>query len=153
MEERGTLFDSILRYGFYGEEKELPTHLKAVFQFLKYQIDKSLENEKVSLYVVKLYDHQESFFKIGIASNIKKRVQSFTNIGYDAQIMESLEVRFDDREQALLYEKNLYNKLGLIHHLPKKKFGGQYKCFSDDCFDSISKFIMELKREIGNEQI
>jgi hypothetical protein len=143
--EKGQLFEAILEYAFYGEEKKLPIRLDAVFQILKYQIDESLEKEKVSLYVVKLYDDKETFFKIGIASDIKKRIQSFTNIGYDAIVMDSVKIVFEDREEAFIFEKRLHNELGLFQHLPQKKFGGQYECFNDCCYDSILKAIDKIK--------
>lgn len=73
MEERGTLFDSILQYGFYGEEKELPTHLKAVFEFLKYQIDKSLENERVSCDDEMLARINQRLNFLGISSQFIKK--------------------------------------------------------------------------------
>lgn len=151
-EEKGMLFESILEYVFHEKEITLPTHLKSVFEFLKYQIDESLENEKVSLYVIKLYDSHESFFKIGIASNIKKRIQSFTNIGYDLIRFEGFETRFNDREQALNFEKRLHDELYLFQHFPKKKFGGQFECFSEECFNSIDKAIKKIKEEIEDER-
>lgn len=149
--DKGAMFNAILHYGFDGKIIELPEHLRLAFKMLKFQIDKSLEEESVNLYVVKLYNHEECFFKIGVAKNIKKRIQSFTGLGYDAIRMESLEIRFDDREQALSFEKKLHDELGMFQHYPKKKFGGQFECFSDQCFDSIDMAIRKLRKEVEDE--
>jgi hypothetical protein len=147
-EEIGILFKAIVDYVFNQKYKDLPPHLIPVFESLKHQIDESFEREKVNLYVVKLYNSKESFFKIGVASNVKKRICSFTSIGYKIALLDNLKAKFDDRKDAMVFEKKLHNKLKLFRYFPEKEFGGQFECFSGDCLDSIAVAINELKQEI-----
>lgn len=149
--EVGILFTGILKYAFHNEIIEVPDHLSAAFKIIRFQVDKSLEHEKVNLYVVKLSDSKESFFKIGIAHDIAKRIQSFIGVGYSAERFTSFEIKFNDREGALNFEKRLHDKLDEFKYFPKKKFGGQFECFSTTCFDEIDLAILKLKEELKDE--
>ena len=42
--DRLRLFDCLMRYGLYGEEAELPAHLRGFFALMRPTLDKSLRN-------------------------------------------------------------------------------------------------------------
>lgn len=77
-----------------------------------------------TLYVVRLYDENESFIKVGITSNSISRRMG--NIPYSYEVIYS--------DVFSLYESiNIENILSSCKkHIPLKKFGGSLECYLDE---------------------
>lgn len=78
-----------------------------------------------SLYIVKMYSEDESFFKIGIASSIKERFRKFKK--YSVELIECFSL---NRYDAILLESALHLKYKEYKYTPTKPFKGYSECFS-----------------------
>lgn len=63
-------------------------------------------NEKSYFYIINIFNKNESFLKIGIANDIKKRIKSYKlKDGYNAKLLKSF--KFDSKYDAIRFEKKL----------------------------------------------
>ena len=86
----------------------------------------ALEGFKV--YIIRCYNINENFIKIGKTYNsIKKRFHGFP---YEHQIIDTVtgSARFISELEVALHKKNKRFK-----YIPKKQFGGMNECFNIDC--------------------
>ena len=99
----------------------------------KYQLYKALNNYynfSGYLYIIKMYDDQESFTKIGISKNLKQRFNQLKkDSSYNIEIIKTQ--FFKDFNQAIIKEHELHEKYKEYSYLPKNKFGGRYECFKE----------------------
>lgn len=82
--------------------------------------------ESYKVYIIKMYNEEESFYKIGITYNeLKYRMKG---CGYNYEVIKIIES--DDGEYIWNLEKELHKKHKEYRYIPKKEFGGMYECFS-----------------------
>lgn len=92
-------------------------------------------NQKCNVYLLKLLNDKECFYKIGITiCNVKSRVSS---IPYQIEILDTITV---SPVEAFNIEQNLLQKYKEKRYIPLKLFGGWSECF--DVLPSTS--ILEL---------
>lgn len=81
-------------------------------------------NYSVSLYKIRLYNDNESFYKIGLTNNIKIRMNAFP---YKVEIIE---VEKGILGSLYLKEQKIIKNLKDFKYTPKIHFGGYSECFS-----------------------
>lgn len=78
------------------------------------------------VYIVKLYDNNENFYKIGLTTlTTKERIEP--HVPYNYSIIKETYLSLYD---AVYEEKRLHGLLESYKYLPKKFFGGHTECFS-----------------------
>lgn len=93
-----------------------------------------------SLYVVRLSNENESFFKVGITVNAKNRFREYTKAGYACEVITAIR---DKAGYIWNLEKRLHFILKQWRYKPKIDFGGQTECFSQ-----IPKLVCRLLDDI-----
>lgn len=88
--------------------------------FVKYPQEK---NKRVYLYMVKIYDDHESFFKVGITKQ-NPVIKRFYGVPYTIKILHEKEMSLYD---AFIEEQHILQDLR--KYIPKKKFKGWTECF------------------------
>lgn len=99
-----------------------------------YNINKAEQNKQkweqvnAKVYVLKIYDGQEEFYKIGITTReIKVRFSKLSQ-KYKYEVLKIYELSLYD---AVYLEKELHDKHGLFSYAPLKDIGGGHtECFS-----------------------
>lgn len=83
--------------------------------------------DSFKVYIIRCYDENEDFYKIGRTYNTVKKRMSGNLMPYNYEIIK--EYVFENSEECFNYE----NELKTIHkeykYLPNKLFGGRYECF------------------------
>ena len=103
------------------------------------------------LYILNIYNNEESFIKIGITfRKINVRFHS-NSANFGESIMpynykEIKVVESEDGEYICNLENQLHKELKQYSYVPNKKFAGMYECFSIDCLD-IVKEKLKIERE------
>lgn len=80
-----------------------------------------------SLYLIRCFNENESFFKIGITSTKISHRFSKCNMPYDYEIIS---IKKDDPSNTWDGEKNLHKKLRKYKYKPLIGFAGETECFS-----------------------
>jgi hypothetical protein len=114
-----TTTDALFR-GVFSGEKNIGVKIKSILENNK----EKFKNEECFIYKVKLYNEDESFYKIGISKNLKER---FKTIPYDVEIIEIIS---SNRYDSYYIEQNYHNILKKFKYEPKTKFAGQTECFT-----------------------
>lgn len=102
-----------------------------------------LKNKDGKLYILRVYDNIEQFYKIGVISQgtVKKRTNK-NKLPYDKEIIHVYETSFYDvfyLEQAVLSEFSKHT------YIPNKRFHGATECFNIDLdIDNVKKYIETL---------
>ena len=133
----GALFECCLSYAFHGKISELPEDLALVFKGIKYQIDEDLENDKGKVYIARFFNESESFIKVGVSSNVSKRLNSIKSNCYDFELMGIYKT--PEQKDAFKIENRIHKALAGYSYIPLKSFGGQYECFQIDESDLVAK--------------
>ncbi len=105
---------------------------------------------KAKLYLIHVYDEEESFLKIGITMlPIYKRFSkngNTTNLPYSYTVLNLLEA-----DAAIIYEteKMIHKQYKDQKYIPSKKFGGMYECFklSNGSYDDN---MQDIKTHFGS---
>lgn len=102
---------------------------------------------KTLLYLIKLYNNDESFYKIGISGySLKgnvKRYRQYKTLGYDTK--ELLKINFDNELELREYELKLKHIIKPYLYLPKKwNYNISTECFSEEILEVIFKNINSL---------
>lgn len=79
------------------------------------------------LYLIRLYNKYESFYKIGISVHKFCRFYQIMNFGYECDIVYMLCA--NDYLKFLELENYLHNKYSYLIYNPLKKFGGYRECY------------------------
>jgi hypothetical protein len=109
--------------------------------------------DKQNLYLIKLENKKESFYKIGTSVHRYCRFYQIMKFGYRATIIYML-MGLDCRDamQAEMYLHGIFNPYD-----PKKKFGGYRECFQDIDIEyyksKINNLIPKSKEIIENLEI
>lgn len=88
--------------------------------------NKSKNFESFKLYVIKCYNDDEIFYKVGRTYN--KLYKRFTQIPYKIEIIKIVES--NDGGYIFDLEKRLKQKYKHLRYIPKINFGGKYECFN-----------------------
>lgn len=103
------------------------------------------KKEMTTLYIIKCFDDDESFFKIGITSRgLNRRFSSNKYIKYN---YESLYEAYINLYDAAVIESKLHKLYERHSYTPLKRFGGWTECFSEINLDEIKRIIDEYKTE------
>lgn len=81
------------------------------------------------LYLIRIYNDFESFYKIGISKDTFKRVSYITN-NYNKEILFSKP--FTDHNLSFDLEHMLHRRFKSLHYFPKIKFPGHTECFKEN---------------------
>lgn len=93
-------------------------------------------NSNPLLYILKVYNDNENFIKIGITKNkLKTRFKGKLEMPYN---YESLYIKYGTSDFVWNLEKLLHSKLKRYHYIPKLNFNGKNECFKLDCLDVIN---------------
>lgn len=84
------------------------------------------------LYVVELFNSEESFIKVGVTTNTV--ISRFKDCPYTVRSIDEKELTLT---KALEFEKILKNKFKSFKHDPKIMFNGYTECFSFDVLEDI----------------
>jgi hypothetical protein len=85
--------------------------------------------ESFKLYVIKCFNDDEHFYKIGKTFNkIETRFNSDLKLPYNWEVINIIE---DTAENISNLEIDLKRKFKNNSYIPKKEFGGMYECYSD----------------------
>lgn len=94
-----------------------------------YNVNRALKNKdeykqiKTSVYIVRLYNKDEDFYKIGIARDLNARMKAFV---YNCEVIDIIKTNLYD---AIFLEHELHLKNRKNKYEPKIKFGGHTECF------------------------
>jgi hypothetical protein len=88
--------------------------------------NKSKKFDSFKLYIIKCYNDNESFYKVGRTYN--KLYKRFTQIPYNVEIIRIIES--EDGGYIFDLEKRLKQKYKRLKYLPKINFGGKHECFN-----------------------
>lgn len=80
-----------------------------------------------SLYIIKVWDDIESFYKVGISANIKGRFIEI-KARYNIEIMLNYNTNL---EEAVNMENKILKSYKILRYTPKKEFAGKTECLSD----------------------
>ena len=109
--------------------------------------DTNMESE--NLYLIKISDKKESFYKIGLSVHRYCRFYEIMKHKYDVEIVYMLMGL--DCYEAMEAESTLQNIFDEFSYLPKKKFGGYRECFSEIDLIRYKKELNNLITQQPNE--
>ena len=89
---------------------------------------KSLCPNGSNIYIVKLGNGDEVFYKIGISKNVKERYKAYTKLGYN--IIESDIIFYEYAGDIYSIEQVLHTIYQKSEYIPKIDFKGKTECFS-----------------------
>lgn len=95
-----------------------------------------LNNKKSFLYFVQLYNNYESFYKIGITTNINSRLNK---LGYKYNVLKLIE---SPPEYTYDLENKIKRKFKYLKYIPQVKFPGYTECFKSK--KEILKYLERL---------
>lgn len=84
-------------------------------------------NRKATFYIIKCWDEEEEFIKIGITSrDINYRFRGTEQMPYNWEVISKY---ISTPDEVWTLERDYQNRNRDNHYLPKKNFGGKYECF------------------------
>jgi hypothetical protein len=111
-------------------------------------------NINVYLYLIRLYNDNEEFLKIGITNYPENRYLEFKKVGY--KIDEIFRWQYKNRTKVFDVERKCHNEFAFFKYTPLNKFGGFTECFSIDLLskiDDINEFVQNCKNEISDKKL
>ena len=94
----------------------------------KLQQERGIPPREASLYVIRIFNEEESFFKVGFTFfDVKKRFQNCDLPEYRYEVIE--QVRMRSSAQALALEMYLHEENRIYSYQPKHKFAGWTECY------------------------
>jgi hypothetical protein len=94
-----------------------------------------------NVYLVKLWNEEESFYKIGVSCHKFSRFYQLMKFGYKAEIV-FMTLRLDSY-LAYDLESYLQDEFSSFSYLPKVKFGGYTECFQDLDIEKYKSLIIK----------
>lgn len=127
-------------YANHNSGKGCPICAKEFNSRLKSGFVKSANSKSyASLYLIKCYDSDEEFYKIGITTKpIRYRFGGKSQIPYEYNLIH---LHCSDGESIWELEKILHREYRDIKYIPALEFGGRYECFSDIDVDEYKKLL------------
>lgn len=94
-----------------------------------------------NIYLFKIYNTDECFYKIGISKNFLNRSSQITcEAGYTCEVLYTQ--FFSDPEVVYDLENVLHKEFKEVSYTPKIRFSGSTECFSNIDVDEFKKIIM-----------
>lgn len=97
---------------------------------------KKLKNKSAFFYILKIYNNDESFVKIGITSNnVKLRYRNLKNYNYEI-------IKLVEGDASIIYdmEKKYLKNYKHFKYFPKLDFEGWSECFDIKCINDILNY-------------
>lgn len=86
--------------------------------------------EMATLYIIKCWNKEEVFYKIGITGlDIEKRFNTKLKMPYNYEIIKDF---YYFSNEIWNYEKEFHKKFKIYKYKPKIKFSGRYECFNEN---------------------
>lgn len=116
-------------YANHNSGKGCPTCAKEFSPRLKRGFIKSGENKNyASLYLIRCFDENEIFYKIGITTKpMNRRFGGESTLPYKYEVVNLFTA---NPEEIWDLEKIMHKVYKDVKYLPNKEFGGRYECFS-----------------------
>lgn len=108
----------------------------------------SLNYKTVTVYVIRVYDDNEEFYKFGITNSLERRFRNKHRMPYQYDLIESIE--FTDYAEAYDFENMLRRCVRGSRYKPIKGFGGETECFTKDGLEGTITMFKEFK-EFNND--
>ena len=90
--------------------------------------DLSLMDQGAMIYIIRCYNEQEEFYKIGITTkSLATRFPDSSSLPYEFDV---LSLQNGDRKKLYQFETLLKRLLNKYRYVPKKEFKGRTECFS-----------------------
>ena len=103
-------------------------------------------DNKSKLYILKCFNDEEEFYKIGITmTTIRKRYPTKKSMPYKYETTLLLE---GEAGQIWDLEKKLHKQFSTLYYTPKLSFAGQYECFkelSEEIITTLNSSIITAK--------
>jgi len=114
---------------------------KQTYSFVeRYTSDKEQGSAPGLLYILKMWNDQEEFLKVGITSNWKRRRRGYNSSPYSYEMIKSWELT--NLATALVEDAVLYTKKrNGMHYTPTKGFDGRYECVKKESFEELVSLI------------
>lgn len=84
--------------------------------------------DKENLYLIKIFNEKESFYKIGLTVHRFCRFYEIMKSGYNVEIVYM--IMGIETFESLKLEDKLHSEFSNKSYMPLKKFGGYRECFS-----------------------
>ena len=92
--------------------------------------DDNVETIPCTLYILKFKSEQETFYKVGISKNLKKRLTNLkTKTPYNIEVISTFETSL---EEAFTQEQNYLKTYKYFKYRPLINFGGSTECLSEN---------------------
>lgn len=122
-------FEQIPDVHLSGSECPRCGHLKVLKA--KSLMKKKKDSDKLGyVYVIKCWNKDESFYKIGVSVNCSKRFYGKGNMPYNFKILKTIKFEY---HKAIMVEMNLHKKYSKNRYIPKIKFGG----YLNECYSNL----------------
>lgn len=127
-------------YANHNSGKGCPTCAKEFNPKLKMGFLKSANKKGyASLYLIRCYNENENFYKIGITTkSINSRFSGIPSMPYN---FELLRLYWSDGDTVWDMEKLLHREYREVKYVPNIHFGGMYECFSEINVDEYDKLM------------
>lgn len=121
-----------------GERRATKQH----WNYLKRcDINPLLQNRQGYFYLLKMWDEDEAFIKVGVSKEYKKRLTRYTEQGLNFEILKV--ITFDTTRESAVFEKEVldYIRDSNFKHIPFNKFKGWTECAGLEFQNKIVEFI------------
>lgn len=108
----------------------------------------NLDYKTVTVYVIRVYDGNEEFYKFGITNSLERRFRNKRRMPYQYDLIESVE--FKDYAKAYDCENMLRKCVRVNRYKPVKSFKGESECFTKEGLESTISMLKEFK-EFNND--
>jgi len=128
-----------------GERRATKQH----WNYLKRcEINPLLQNRQGYFYILKMQKDSETFIKVGVSKEYKKRLTRYTEQGLSFEVIKVL--TFETTKESAVFEKEVldYIRSSGFKHTPLYKFKGWTECAGIKFQDDILEFI-EKRAEYG----
>ena len=141
-EDLGILFKNILNY--FNLENVNIGKLQNEFEVLILRIfELNKFTESNFCYLIKMFNEDEEFIKIGFSDNIEARYEHFNNIGYVVQ--EIYKTNHLSKHLGIQTEKYLHKYFYERKYNPLMNFSGRTECFDLSISFEAKQMLMNLK--------
>ena len=132
------IFEQIPNYHLSGNGCQLCAKELAGFNRSTY---KKACADGSNIYLFKIYNSDEYFYKIGISKNFLNRSSQIAcESGYNCEVLHTQ--FFSDPEVVYDLENTLHKEFKEVSYTPKIRFSGSTECFSEISVDEFKKLIM-----------
>lgn len=102
-------------------------------------------SDTATIYLVRVFDDIESFYKVGITTKSVRERMSNSRIPYDYEVIAAVLV---ESSNAFDLEKVLHRELAKHNYLPRMDFHGKTECFLLSKHD-VAKILDRITKKVG----